>query len=325
MSERIKSLAELTYGKDDYQQGFRPPENAIVYCENLIKLYKIGEIEVMALQGLDLIINKGEFIAIIGNSGSGKSTLLNAIGGLDRPTAGRIYVNGINLLKLDQKQMSRYMRETVGFVWQNTARNMVPYLTAIENVKLIMQLAGKVDEERAKMLLDEVGLHDRMHSKMFELSGGEQQRVAIAIALANNPPILLADEPTGAVDTKTTAQIMDLFTRLNKELGVTVIVVTHDRQLSHMVPRVVTISDGRIGTEFIRTAEMSRTNEEMLNATAGHDSGSHTEFAFIDGRNRIFIPESYLTKAGIEPKTKVGISMVGDKIVLEKYKEEQKE
>ena len=172
------------------------------------------------------------------------------------------------------------------------------------------------------MLLDEVGLSDRMNSKMFELSGGEQQRVAIAIALANNPPILLADEPTGAVDTKTTAQIMDLFSRINKELGVTVIVVTHDRQLSHMVPRVVTISDGRIGTEFIRTKEMSHSSEEMLNATAGHDSGSHTEYAFIDGRNRIFIPESYLAKAGITPKSKVGITLDGEKIVLEKIKTE---
>ena len=126
MCAKIKSLAEITYGKDDYAQDFKPPENAMVYCEDLVKLYKIGDIEVMALQGLDLTIEKGEFVAIIGNSGSGKSTLLNSIGGLDRPTAGRIYVNGINLLKIDEKQLSRYMRETVGFVWQNTARNMVP-------------------------------------------------------------------------------------------------------------------------------------------------------------------------------------------------------
>ena len=321
MSAKIKSLAELTYGKDDYDQGFTPPEDSIIYCENLIKLYKVGDIEVMALQGLDLEIKKGEFVAIIGNSGSGKSTLLNSIGGLDRPTAGRIYVNGVNLLKLETKQMSRYMRETVGFVWQNTARNMVPYLSAIDNIKLMMQLAGKVDKERAEMLIDQVGLKDRMNSKMFELSGGEQQRVAIAIALANNPPILLADEPTGAVDTKTTAQIMELFTRLNKEMGVTVVVVTHDRQLSHMVPRVVTISDGRIGSEFIRTKEMSHTDTEMLNATAGHDSGSHTEFAFIDGRHRVVIPESYLKQAGIELKSKVAISMDGESIVLKKVAE----
>ena len=319
MCAKLKSLAELTYGKDDYEQNFTPPQNAIVYCENLTKLYKIGDIEVMALQGLDLQIEKGEFVAIIGNSGSGKSTLMNAIGGLDRPTAGRIYVNGINLLKLDEKQMGRYMRETVGFVWQNTARNMVPYLSAIDNVKLIMQLSGKVDNSRAEMLIDAVGLSHRKNSKMFELSGGEQQRVAIAIALANDPPILLADEPTGAVDTKTTAQIMELFSKLNREMGVTVIIVTHDRQLSHMVPRVVTISDGRIGTEFIRHREMDLSNaEELLDATAGHDSGTHTEYAFVDGRRRIFIPENYLDAAGIKVKSKVAITMDGNKIVLEK-------
>lgn len=322
MCAKLKSLAELTYGKDDYEQSFTPPENAVVYCENLTKLYKIGDIEVMALQGLDLQIEKGEFVAIIGNSGSGKSTLMNAIGGLDRPTAGRIYVNGVNLLKLDQKQIARYMRETVGFVWQNTARNLVPYLSAIDNVKLVMQLAGKVDNERAEMLIEAVGLTHRKHSKMSELSGGEQQRVAIAIALANNPPILLADEPTGAVDTKTTAQIMELFAKVNREFGVTVILVTHDRQLSHMVPRVVTISDGRIGTEFIRREEMDLSNaEEMLDATAGHDSGSHIEYAFVDGRRRIFIPEEYMEAAGIKTKSKVAITMEGNKIVLERVDE----
>lgn len=319
MCAKIKSLAEMTYGKDEYEQSFTPPENAIVYCENLIKMYKIGGNEVLALQGLDLVVEKGDFIAIIGNSGSGKSTLLNSIGGLDRPTAGRIYVNGINLLKLEPKQMSRYMRETVGFVWQNTARNMVPYLSAIDNVKLVMQLAGKLDEERANMLLDEVGLSDRKNSKMFELSGGEQQRVAIAIALANNPPILLADEPTGAVDTKTTAQIMELFTKLNKELGVTIIVVTHDRQLSHMVPRVVTICDGRIGTEFIRKEELNTSDkEEILDAKTGHDSGTHTEYGFVDGRRRLFIPENMMEAAGIEMKTKVSMTVEDGKIIIQK-------
>lgn len=319
MCAKIKSLADMTYGKDEYEQSFTPPENAIVYCENLIRMYKIGDNEVMALQGLDLIVEKGEFIAIIGNSGSGKSTLLNSIGGLDRPTAGRIYVNGINLLKLEPKQMSRYMRETVGFVWQNTARNMVPYLSALDNIKLVMQLSGKVDEERANMLLEEVGLAERKNSKMFELSGGEQQRVAIAIALANNPPILLADEPTGAVDTKTTAQIMELFTKLNKELGVTIIVVTHDRQLSHMVPRVVTICDGRIGTEFIRKEELSTDDTaEIMNATAGHDSGTHTEYGFIDGRHRLFIPETMLDMMDVKLKTKVAMRVEDGKLIVEK-------
>ncbi|MBR3838282.1 MAG: ABC transporter ATP-binding protein [Clostridia bacterium] len=293
----------------------------MIYCENLIRLYKIGEIEVMALQGLDLTVKRGEMIAIIGNSGSGKSTLMNIIGGLAKPTAGRIYVNGINLLKLDDKLMRRYMRETVGFVWQNTARNMIPYLNAIDNIKLVMHMAGKVDEERANMLLETVGLAHRKKSKMHELSGGEQQRVAIAIALANNPSILLADEPTGAVDTKTTAQIMNLFHKLNSELGVTIVIVTHDRQLSHMVPRVVTISDGRIGTEFIRREEMDLQSAEVMNATAGHDHGSHVEYGFIDGRRRLFIPENYLNAIDVKEKEKVAMTIEGKQIILTKPEE----
>ena len=171
----------------------------------------------------------------------------------------------------------------------------------------VMHMAGKVDEERANMLLETVGLAHRKKSKMHELSGGEQQRVAIAIALANNPSILLADEPTGAVDTKTTAQIMNLFHKLNSELGVTIVIVTHDRQLSHMVPRVVTISDGRIGTEFIRREEMDLQSAEVMNATAGHDNGSHVEYGFIDGRRRLFIPENYLNAIDVKEKEKVAL------------------
>ncbi|MBQ3848256.1 MAG: ABC transporter ATP-binding protein [Clostridia bacterium] len=321
MCAKIKSLAEFTQGKDDYEADFKVPDGVQIYCENLIKLYKVGEIEVMALQGLDLSVQKGEMIAIIGNSGSGKSTLMNIIGGLDRPTAGRIYVNGINLLKLSDKQMLQYMRETVGFVWQNTARNMVPYLSALDNVKLVMQMAGKVDSNRAHMLLETVGLADRKKSKMHELSGGEQQRVAIAIALANNPGILLADEPTGAVDTKTTAQILRLFHDLNEDMGVTVVIVTHDRQLSHMVKRVVTISDGRIGTEFIRQHEINMDSEELMNAFAGHDSGTHVEYGFIDGRKRLAIPEEYLRKAGLTEKSKVLIKAEDNSIILTKPEE----
>ena len=317
-----KTLAEIPEGKDDYEQDFKVPDGTVVYCENLVKLYKIGDIEVMALQGLDLSVQDGEMVAIIGNSGSGKSTLMNIIGGLDRPTAGRIYVNGINLLKLDDNQMLQYMRETVGFVWQNTARNMIPYLNALDNVKLVMQMAGRLDSNRANELLEIVGLEHRKKSKMHELSGGEQQRVAIAIGLANKPKILLADEPTGAVDTKTTAQIMSVFHRLNSEMGVTVIIVTHDRQLSHMVPRVVTISDGRIGTEFIRREEIDVNSDEMMNATAGHDTGSHIEYGFIDGRRRLFIPENYLSQAGLHEKSKVGIEVKNGRLELFKPEEE---
>lgn len=286
-------------------------------------MYKIGDIEVMALQGLDLAVDKGEMLAIIGNSGSGKSTLMNIIGGLDRPTAGKIHVNGTDLLKLSDKEMMHYMRETIGFVWQNTARNMIPYLNALDNVKLVMQMAGKLDVNRANMLLETVGLAHRKKNKMHELSGGEQQRVAIAIALANSPEILLADEPTGAVDTKTTAQIMNLFHTVNTEFGITTIIVTHDRQLSHMVPRVVTISDGRIGTEFIRREEIDIESDEIMNATAGHDQGSHVEYGFIDGRKRLFLPENYLAAVGLKEKSKVRILIEGDQLILSRPEEEE--
>lgn len=295
----------------------------MIFCENLVKLYKIGDIEVMALQGLDLAVEKGEMLAIIGNSGSGKSTLMNIIGGLDRPTAGKIHVNGTDLLKLSDKEMMHYMRETIGFVWQNTARNMIPYLNALDNVKLVMQMAGKLDVNRANMLLETVGLAHRKKNKMHELSGGEQQRVAIAIALANSPEILLADEPTGAVDTKTTAQIMNLFHTVNTEFGITTIIVTHDRQLSHMVPRVVTISDGRIGTEFIRREEIDMESDEIMNATAGHDQGSHVEYGFIDGRKRLFLPENYLAAVGLKEKSKVRILIEGDHLILSRPEEEE--
>lgn len=286
-------------------------------------MYKIGDIEVMALQGLDLAVEKGEMLAIIGNSGSGKSTLMNIIGGLDRPTAGKIHVNGTDLLKLSDKEMMHYMRETIGFVWQNTARNMIPYLNALDNVKLVMQMAGKLDVNRANMLLETVELAHRKKNKMHELSGGEQQRVAIAIALANSPEILLADEPTGAVDTKTTAQIMNLFHTVNTEFGITTIIVTHDRQLSHMVPRVVTISDGRIGTEFIRREEIDMESDEIMNATAGHDQGSHVEYGFIDGRKRLFLPENYLAAVGLKEKSKVRILIEGDQLILSRPEEEE--
>ncbi|MDR0286236.1 MAG: ABC transporter ATP-binding protein [Clostridiales bacterium] len=304
------------------------PDNAIIYCENLVKTYQAGGVDVKALQGLDLVVNRGEMIAIIGNSGSGKSTLMNIIGGLDKPTSGKIYVNNRDMLTLNQAETMDYMRKCVGFVWQNTARNMIPYLTAIDNVKLIMQIAGKLDNNRAHMLIEMVGLEHRKNNKMAELSGGEQQRVAIAIGLANNPSILLADEPTGAVDTKTTAHILKIFNDLNSDLGVTVLIVTHDRQLSHLVHRVVSISDGRIGSEFIRrtVVDMSK-EEETLDATSGHDTGSHEEFGLIDGKKRLFIPDKYLNAIGVKERSKVKITLEDDSIVLRNPErvQEQKE
>ena len=167
-----------------------------IVCDNLVKIYKIAELEVVALQGLDLVINTGELVGIVGASGSGKSTLMNVLGGLDRPSAGRVWVGGQDLLKLSDTGLDRYRRSQVGFVWQQGARNLIPYLTAQENIEMPMTLVGRTGHDRgqrAKDLLEMVGLGDRRKHHLSELSGGEQQRVAIAVALANGPKLLLAD------------------------------------------------------------------------------------------------------------------------------------
>ena len=191
----------------------------MIECENLVKIYKTEDIEVLALQGLELTVEKGELMAIIGNSGSGKSTFLNMIGGLDRPSAGRLIVDGKNLFKMTEAELVAYKRDTVGFVWQNNARNLMPYLTAVENVQMPMMFSNqKRQKERALELLELVGMSHRKNSKLNMLSGGEQQRIAIAIALANNPKLLLADEPTGSVDVRTSNYLLDIFRKLNEEL-----------------------------------------------------------------------------------------------------------
>ena len=223
----------------------------MILAENLVKIYKTRETEVVALQGLDLTVEKGELMAIIGNSGSGKSTLLNMIGGLDRPSAGILMVDGKNLLKFTERDYVLYKRESVGFIWQNNARNLIPYMTALENVQLPMVLSSeRKKSQKARELLEIVGLSHRWNSRLGQLSGGEQQRVAIAIAIANTPKILLADEPTGAVDNRTADMIMDIFRDVNRQLGVTVIIVTHDVTLSRKVDRIVAIRDGRTSSEL---------------------------------------------------------------------------
>jgi len=290
----------------------------MVVCDNLVKIYKVADIEVVALQGLDLVVEKGEFMAIIGNSGSGKSTLLNILGGLDRPSAGKVFVNGEDLLKLTDKQLVRYKRETVGFVWQNNARNLIPYLTALENVELPMLLTGRDRRQKALELLDMVGLAHRKKNKLEQLSGGEQQRVAIAIALANNPKLLLADEPTGAVDTKTAAQILDVFREINSVLGVTIIIVTHDRQVARKVDRVVAIRDGRTSSEFIRRKSYAEELAELSNdiGTVGRDT--HEELAVLDKVGRLQIPREYLEALGLAGKNRVKVELEGDRIVIMK-------
>ena len=290
-----------------------PPEHVMVRCENLVKIYKTDEIEVMALQGLDLTVERGELMGIVGSSGSGKSTLLNMLGGLDKPSAGTIFVDGKDLLKFGDKELIAYMRDTVGFVWQNNARNLIPYLTAVQNVELPMLLKGvKSRREQAEQLLDMVGLSARKNSLLGQMSGGEQQRVAIAIALSNNPRLLLADEPTGAVDTRTAALVLDVFKRLNKELGITVIIVTHDVNLSKSIDRVVSIRDGKTATEMIRRTDIVSLDDlsEMKDEPAGE------ELAVLDRAGRLQIPKEYLSALGIKGGDKVRVELEEDGIMI---------
>ncbi|SHM97708.1 ABC transporter ATP-binding protein [Gracilibacillus kekensis] len=288
----------------------------MITCENLVKIYKIDdEMEVMALQGLDLKVEKGEVMGIIGNSGSGKSTLLNMLGGLDRPTAGKLIVDGKDLLRLSDKDLVKYKLDTVGFIWQNNARNLIPYLTAVENVELPMLLKGRYKRERAMELLNMVDLGHRMNSKLDKLSGGEQQRVAIAISLANNPSLLLADEPTGSVDTKTADIILDLFRKLNRELGITIVIVTHDTQLTQKMDRVVSIRDGQTSSEFLRRNFFSSEND--LDTQEDKEEDTHVELAVIDRTGRIQLPREYLDGIGLTPEqNKLEVMLEDGKIII---------
>lgn len=274
--------------------GNKANENTpMVVAENLVKIYKTSELEVLALQGLDLTVERGELTAIIGNSGSGKSTFLNMLGGLDEPSAGKLFVDGKNLFKLSKKEKVLYKRDTVGFVWQNNARNLLPYLNAYENIITPMQLTSEAHKrERALELLDLVGMTHRKNSRLSQLSGGEQQRIAIAIALANRPKLLLADEPTGSVDKKTAEYILDVFRTLNREQNQTIIIVTHDVELSKKVQRVVAIRDGKISSERILKERYA------LNPTAENinwaEEETQEEFAIIDKAGRVQIPRKLL-------------------------------
>ncbi len=288
----------------------------MIVCDGLVKIYKSDQLEVVALQGLNITVDKGEMMAIIGNSGSGKSTLLNILGGLDRPSAGQVRVGEWDLLKATSEQLDEYKRRTVGFIWQNNARNLLPYLSALENVEMPMMLSGKVDRVYARQLLEWVGLKERMKNRLQSLSGGEQQRVAIAIALANRPALLLADEPTGSVDTKTADLILDIFRRMNRELGLTVVIVTHDMALAGKVDRVVAIRDGMTSTEFIR-----RNPNLDASAELGQLQDAHEEFVVLDRAGRLQVPKPYLERLGIGGKATMEIE--GDRIVLKAPAERQ--
>lgn len=284
--------------------------DVLIDCDDLVKMYISDGIKVMALQGLDLEVKRGELLAIIGKSGSGKSTLLNMIGGLETPTAGRFLFDGRDLSLLDEREMVYYRKRTVGFVWQKSGRNLLPYLTVMENVEVPMYFGKGSQREkrkRAKMLLEEVGMLEHADKFPHQLSGGEQQRVAIAVALANEPEILLADEPTGAVDTKTSEQIFGLFRKLNQNLGLTILIVTHDISLADKVNRVIMISDGKISTEKIR--------KEIATEWGEGEENSHEEYVVLDRANRLQLSGEILEKVGIFTN-KVCVSVEDGKVVI---------
>ena len=321
--QKIRLLREADQVTEQLEPEISVPEDVMIECDSLVKIYKTKDIEVLALQGLDLTVKRGELMAIIGNSGSGKSTFLNMIGGLDRPSAGKLYVDGRNLFQMTEEELVEYKRSTVGFVWQNNARNLLPYLSAWENVMTPMQFMEGKDEihseedkkKRALELLQLVGLEHRRDSKLNQLSGGEQQRVAIAIALANNPKLLLADEPTGAVDRKTADDILDMFRRLNEELGITIVIVTHDKELAKKVNRVISIRDGKTSSERIMK---SNVREKLENLDIDwKEEETQEEFSVLDRAGRVQIPGELLEEMGMTGN-KVKIELVDGKIVIEK-------
>ncbi len=284
--------------------------NPFILCENLVKIYKVAELEVIAIQGLDLTVQEGELIGIVGASGSGKSTFLNVLGGLDRPSAGKITVNGRNLLKLSDAELDAYRREEVGFIWQQSARNLVAYLTAQENVELPMTVAGmspRQKREWSEELLQAVGLWEHRQHKLAQLSGGQQQRVAIAVALANKPSLLLGDEPTGELDSVTSDETLALFQQLNTQYGLTTILVTHDPQVSKAVDRVVTIRDGRTSSETVRRANDTNTQADQ--------EAIFDEYVMVDGVGRLQIPPDIREKIGLSDRVTITTTEDGGVLV----------
>lgn len=278
-----------------------------IVCSDLFKIYKVSDLEVVALRGLDIVVGAGEVVAIVGASGSGKTTLLNILAGYDTPSAGGVEVGGKDLLRMDRKEVEDYRREEIGFVWQQTGRNLFPYLTALENISLPSLLTDMSTEERilrSQEILKLIGLSKRAEHKPDMLSGGEQQRLAIGVALVNRPSLLLADEPTGELDNQTSEEIFELFDEINKELHTTIMIVTHDPGIARKVGRVVLIRDGKTATEIRRKVDF------------GPSSGSTDleEFTLVDSAGRVQIPKQLLESSKI--KNEVRIQLVDGKLMI---------
>jgi len=271
----------------------------MIACDRLVRIFSAAGIETQALQGLDLVLQPGELTALVGASGSGKSTLLNILAGLDLPTGGRAVVDGHDLLSMNVRERLAYRRSTVGFLWQQTSRNLLSHLTAAENVHLPMQLAKLPRgqrKRRADELLELLGLADSADRLVPELSGGQQQRTAIAVALANNPGVLLADEPTGELDTETADEVFEALRTANEQTGVTVLIVTHDATVTEHVNRTVAIRDGRISTEVLRR---TATDEQGMRVQHAQ------EYAVLDRAGRMQLPGDFIDALALRERVRL--------------------
>lgn len=296
----MSTTIELTDG--GAPAGAGTPGGGEIRCADLVRIFATDGVEVQALQGLTLTVEPGEIVAVVGASGSGKSTLLTILSGLDTPTGGSAVVAGTDLLTMGHAERVRYQRSTVGFVWQQTSRNLLPYLTAAENVRLPLELAGALPRRerarRVEALLDLLEVGHVSGRRPGEMSGGEQQRTAIAVAVANNPRVLLADEPTGELDEATSVEVLEALRGVNRETGVTTLIVTHDPTVSEHVARTIQIRDGRTSTETLRRTEVDEHGAERHVAE---------EFAVVDRVGRLQLPQDFVHALDLRDRVRLAL------------------
>ena len=285
----------------------------LLQCDNLCKRYQEGSVQTDVLHNVSFSVGEGEMMAIVGSSGSGKSTLLHLLGGLDTPTSGDVIFNGQPMSKLSSAAKAELRNQKLGFIYQ--FHHLLPDFTALENVAMPLLIGKKKPAEinsRALEMLKAVGLDHRANHRPSELSGGERQRVAIARALVNNPRLVLADEPTGSVDTATSKLILDVFRELNRAMGVTIIIVTHDTKLSAQIDRVVAIRDGKTSTELVRKPGIAKSFGELTE----QEETSHEELTVLDRAGRLQIPKEYLEELGLKGGDKVRVELEEGRISI---------
>jgi ABC-type lipoprotein export system ATPase subunit len=304
MNDTVTGAGPATVTRTPPAGSAVPPGSTLIRCEGLVRIYKRKGVEVVALQGLDLHVDHGDLVAIVGASGSGKSTLLNILSGLDSPSAGRAEVAGHDLLSMRRAERRTYRLRTCGFVWQQPADNLVPYLSAVENVQLPQRLAKRPRaeaRERADELLAQLGIDDVAERRPGELSGGQQQRLAIAVALANRPQVLFCDEPTGDLDSIGAREVYSALQDVNSRDQTTIVIVTHDPTVQREVRRSIAIRDGRTSSETLR------------DGAGGHDVTAQ-EYAVLDRVGRLQLPKEFVAALGLEHRVRV--ELAGDHIEI---------